>query len=704
MESFKKPETAFGIVRGFFPVLLILLTFQTISARAEDNKVVLNFRDADVKAVVAAIGDITGKTFILDPRVKGQMNIISSRPVQNGLVYEIFLSAIKLHGFVAIESAGVVKIVPEGDGKTQAGRVEGKDVESSGDRLITQIYPLAYEPATQLVPILTPLVSKNNSLTAYPAANVLVVTDYASNIKRIDQIIGAIDKPNTGRMEVLSFKHVSALDFAEIVKKTILPALAAPVRGQPVGGQAPGALRERFSMVPDTRTNSLIIRSDNPSLIDQVKRLAAKLDVPTTSAGNVHVMDLHYADPEKLAKMLNGVIANQPTKGSDPAVSISAGVQADTDTKSLIIVAPDHIYKVLRAVAERLDTRRDQIYVEALIAEVRADKAAEFGIQWQSLRGLDAESASRVMGVGGVNIGGTGATIGEVTGNIGEGGSFGGGLSVGIINGTITLPNGTVVPNLMALARAMETDADANILSTPTLLAMDNEEAKILVGQNVPFITGSYAPSTGGASNTVNPFQTIERKDIGLTLKIKPRITESGTIRLIIYQEISSLLPVTIQTGASDVVTNKRSLESTVLVEDGQIVALGGLIQDNVSVKEAKVPVLGDIPLLGLLFRYDSRQHTKTNLMVFLRPKILREPDDALDFTRKNYNHMLKEQSEFEVYPYTILPDMPSPTSPDFQYKLEKDGDHPEEGGEEKKESGAEKEDNKEEEDIGWEF
>jgi general secretion pathway protein D len=645
---------------------------------ADTDLVTLNFVNADIEGVVKAVSKITGKNFVLDPRVKGTVNIISAKPISRALVYDVFLSALRMQGYAAIEGHGVVKIVPEADARLYPTPTRDADEapRAGGDRIRTQVFTLKYESAEQLVPILRPLISPNNPITAYPASNSLVITDYAGNLRRIDKIIEAIDQPSDTEPVVIPLRYASALDDARTVSKLFpdTPQAVDPT--------------QRLTVVADARSNSLIVRCGNPSRLFRLRSLVAILDSPTSAAGNIHVIYLKNAEAVKLAATLraiygdkNATTATGPvqtpltplgTSASEPmqtqsgsfgaadtgqaeAAALAPGIiQADPATNSLIITAPDAIYNNLRATVEKLDVRRAQVYVEALIAEVTSDKAAEFGVQWQKLGGAGGSGSAAF---GGTNFGGPGQNIIGISQNPG---SAGAGLNVGVINGVVTLPGiNTPVLNLGVLVRALEADSKANILSTPTLLTLDNKTAKIVIGENVPFITGQYAVS--GAATTPTPFQTIERKDVGLTLQIRPQISQGGAVRLQIYAEVSSILD---SNNAAGVITNKRSIESTVLVNDGQIVVIGGLIQDSLKNGVQKVPLLGDIPFIGNLFRYDSIDHSKTNLMIFLQPTIVRDAQAADPVTSERYNYILGVEKSAKPTADGILPHVESPALP----------------------------------------
>ena len=630
------------------------------------DTVTLNFVNADIEGVVKAVSEITGKNFVIDPRVKGTVNIVSARPMARELVYEVFLSALRLQGYAAVEDLGVVKIVPEADAKLHPGR----------GQVQTRVFTLKYESAAQLVPILRPLIPPANTITAYPGSNTLVITDYAGNLQRIARIIDSIDQPGGADAVVIPLAHASALDVAQTVNRLFAEAPQA-------AGAAGADTSQRLSVVADARSNSLVARSDNPARIARLRSLVAMLDSPTSAAGNLHVVYLKNAEAVKVAETLRAIYlgetipaaAPRPTTASamipvsTPAVSaplaalpapqavaLTPGmIQADPATNSILINAPDAIYNNLRAALDKLDVRRAQVYVEALIAEMTADKAAEFGVQWQSLSGVEKSGTNAF---GGTNFGGPGQNVLGIAANPA---SAGRGLNIGVINGVVNIPGVGEILNLNLLIRALESDNNANILSTPTLLTLDNEEARIIIGQNVPFITGSYAVT--GAATTPTPFQTIERKDVGLTLRVKPQISEGGTVRLQIYQEVSSVVE-TLLPNPAGVTTNKRAVESTVLVDDGQIVVIGGLIQDGIRETVEKVPLLGDIPLLGALFTYSTRSRSKTNLMVFLRPTVLRTAQRAESLTSERYDYILGEQNRARPPHSAPLPDMEAPALP----------------------------------------
>ena len=652
---------------------------QTVRHGAPDV-VTLNFINADIEGVVKVMSEITGKNFVVDPRVKGSLTIVSAKPMQRALVYDVFLSALRLQGFAAVEDHGIVSILPEADAKLHSSPTVGQldRDRTSGDRIETRVFTLKYESASQILPVLRPLIAPNNTITAYQNGNTLVITDYANNLQRLAKIIDSIDQPSGVDPVVIALKYASAVDVAQTVNRLFSEM------GQGQGGVEP---TQRFLVVADVRSNSLLVRSGDSSRLNRLRNFVNILDSPTSASGNIHVVYLKNAEAVKLAETLRAIyqgdsgapaastasrpmtpttlgasfpstpaqnqgglpsFANSQTPSSAPGI-----IQADPATNSVIISAPDAIYNNMRAALDKLDVRRAQVYVEALIVEVTASKAAELGIQWQSLSGL---GGTRTQGFGGTNFGTTGQNIIGISQNPG---TVGPGLNVGVVNGRVSIPGIGTIVNLGVLARALETDSNANILSTPTLLTLDNEEAKIIIGQNVPFITGQYALS--GAATTPTPFQTVERRDVGLTLQIKPQISEGGTVRLQIYQEVSSIQD---STNSAGVITNKRAVETTVLVDDKQIVVIGGLIQDTVNDGVQKVPVLGDIPILGGLFRYKTRTHNKTNLMIFLRPTLVRNSVDSGTYSGERYDYIRGEQLKVKPQHDAVLPDMESPTLP----------------------------------------
>ena len=633
------------------------------------NKASLNFVDTDIQSVIAAIGDYTNNTFIIDPRVKGTISLVSEKPLSKAQAFQLLTSVLRMHGYTVVAGNGYIKVVPEADAKLQASPIQTGAVR--GDQIATQIYRLNYESAATLATVLRPLISPNNIINANPGNNTLIITDYADNLARMGKIIAALDSPASSELEVVPIRYAIANDIASMVNRLLEP-------GSPAAGGDSG----RISLFVDSRSNSVIVRAPSQARANLAKSLIAKLDQPTAQPGNVHVVYLKNAEATKLALTLRAVMSadtsspiasatptstpggaapsNAPPPPAQTALPTggSAGyIQADPSTNTLIITASEPVYRNLRAIIDQLDARRAQVYIESLIIEVSADRAAEFGVQWGSLSG-DNNSKYRVGGITGFASGGDNL-IAQGANQLANGTPLppGNGLSVGIFRQIA----GQV--GLGALARALETDSTANILSMPNLITLDNEEAKIIVGQNVPFVTGQFTTPASGGSAGVNPFQTIERKDIGLTLRVRPQISEGGTVKMAIYQETSNVQ----QTTAAGIITNKRSIDTNVLVDDGQIIVLGGLIDDSMQESVEKVPGLGDIPILGNLFKYQKRSRKKTNLMVFLRPTVVRNNEQSMNLSSDRYDLIRNAEIDGQPNKSMVLPDMGAPQLPPIQ-------------------------------------
>jgi len=663
------------------------------------QQVTLNFVNADIEAVTRAIGAMLDRQFVVDPRVKGQITVYSEQPMTVREAYLNYLAALRGLGFTVVENAGLLKVVPEADAKLQAGTVSVGPVVARGDQIITQIFRLNHENPNNLVAVLRPLISPNNTINANATNNTLVITDYADNLQRLAKIIAALDQPAATDIEVVPLEHAVASDIAPLVLRLADGGVAVP--GVPVA--AGGA-----SVLADSRSNSLIIRAASPSRLAQMRSVIQKLDRPqqrgSGPAGNIWVVYLKNADAAKLATVLRAAfggaggggpaaapaagISGVPTSGSalggvtalggaaagggaatpsTAPVSASAGpstggfIQADPSTNSLVITASEPLYRQLRAVIDQLDARRAQVYVESMIVKLDATKAAEFGFQWQNIWGKPGDT--NAVGAG-TNFPGSGNIL-NLTAAVRDG------------VGGITPADAALVPTglnigfarkigsfwtLGALAKFLESETGANILSTPNIVALDNEEAKIVVGRNVPFITGQF--TTTGTSVS-NPFQTIERKDVGLTLRIKSQIGEGGTIRMTIFQENSSVIRETLTgTAGAGPSTDKSSIETTVVVDDGQVIVLGGLLRDEYEDGENRVPGLGKIPLLGHLFRNENRSRTKSNLMVFLRPVVLRNQPQADSLTMDRYEAIRAQQISGQPKPSVLVPVNDAPVLP----------------------------------------
>jgi general secretion pathway protein D len=654
------PTFACTTLRSLTFAAALTVAASAVLAAPAGETIQLNFVNAEIQSVIKTVGEHTGKNFILDPRVTGNVTIVSPSPVPRADLYPIFLSVLRSNGFAAVEQNGFVRIVPETDAKI-AGNPTGREaLAAKGDRIVTYVFTLAHESAVQLATTLRPLVSPNNFIAAYPGNNSIVITDYAENIKRIARIIQSVDQPSGGETQVFKLKYGQANDIANLLARVVPEMSPNPA--------TPGAL-PRANVAVDSRTNSLIVRADGGSTLQRIRKLVSDLDTQT-SATMTQVIYLKNADATRVAETLRALLSASATQASSSAPAAAAPASAGTgsastaassntaptsshiqafkETNSLVITAPEPIFRNLKEVIDKLDARRAQVYIEALVAEVSGSVASELGIQWQGLSGLN-NNGTRVIGGTNFNTSTTGPTGGSqgnivtaTTQGVAGLGNLGPGLNVGIVNGTIRIPgtNGTVeLLNLGLLVKALETDGKANILSVPSTMTLDNEEASITVGQNIPVATGSYTVQSGGVQS---PFQTIERKDIGLKLKVRPTISEAGTVKLVISQEVSSLAGTS--GGSREPILNKRSIDSTVLVEDGAVVVLGGLMQDDASGGIDKVPFFGDLPIIGNAFKYQNRKNIKTNLMVFIRPKVLRDGSSTTTFSSERYEFIRNQQ------------------------------------------------------------
>jgi general secretion pathway protein D len=657
--------------------------------------VVLSFVDAEIEAVARTMASISGRNVVVDPRVKGTISLSTDRPVSPAAALNQFSAALRLLGFALVDTGGLYKIVPEADAKLQGNPVNAGPVSAlaSSNQIVTQIFRLNHEAANNLVPVLRPLIGPNNTINVNPGNNSLVITDYADNLQRIGRIVAALDVAGATDVEIIPLQHAIAIDIAPLITRLIEPAS--------VGAGQAADTSYKTTLVAEPRSNTLVLRAANPARLALVRSLVNKLDQPRGqgAGGNIHVVYLKNADATSLAATLRaalagesgaggaGALSNAPTAvavraatgstaaGSPQAtapVAASASpstggqIQADPATNALIITAPEPQYRQLRAVIDQLDGRRAQVYVESLIAEVNADKAAEFGIQWQGPLGRFGDS---VVGLMGTNFGTGGNNILTNLLPIAQGNTAGitapgSGLNIGAAQQR----NGVYI--LGFLARFLQQNGEGNILSTPNLLTLDNEEAKIVIGQNVPFVTGQFT-NTGSNEGSVNPFQTIERQDVGLTLRVKPQISENGTIKMTIFQEVSSVQASSIN-SATGLITNKRTIESTVLVDDGGIVVLGGLLQDEYAGNQEKVPGLGDVPFFGNLFKSETRSRKKTNLMVFLRPVVLRDARATTSLSLDRYDLMRATQKDAQPVPSSVLrvntaPVLPPQRAPEMQ-------------------------------------
>jgi general secretion pathway protein D len=681
-----------------------LLLAGTPALRAQDapaahgaakGGVTLNFVNADIEAVSRAIGAMLNRPIIVDPRVKGQVTVYSEQPLSVREAYLNYLAALRGLGFTVVENAGLLKVVPEADAKLQAGTVQVGAPALRGDQIVTQVFRLNYENANNLVTVLRPLISPNNTINANPGNNTLVITDYADNLQRMARIIAALDTPSSTDVDVIPLKYAVASDMAALVQRL---AEGGGIPGAPVvPGMMGGA---SVTVIADARSNSLIVRAGNAARAASVRQIVQQLDVPSASnggpSGNIYVVHLKNAEAVKLAQVLraayqppnlSGTTGGFPQGGVNPGVQntnpvpvqnttspvgingsggASGGmsgaatapvtpsgnpqtggfVQADPASNSLIITAPEPMYRQLRALIDTLDVRRAQVYIESMIVELNGNDAVDFGLQLQGLLGHNGDKWGLAAGT---NYGSGGNNILNLTALLAQGSA---GTTSSSTSSGLPLPNAGlnvgVLKNyggtygLAALAQLLETQGNTNIISTPNLITLDNEEAKVVVGQNVPFVTGQFT-STG--TGTTNPFQTIERKDVGITLRIKPQVGDDGTVRMTIYQESSSVSnSVAAGTAGTGPTTDQRVIDTNVVVGDGDVIVLGGLVQDSFSDTQSKVPLLGDIPVIGNLFKSQSRSKVRRNLLVFLRPVVLRDETAGVRLTQERYNLLRDSQ------------------------------------------------------------
>ena len=630
----------------------------------------LNMKDADIQALIATVSEITGKNFIVGPNVQGKVTVVSARPMKPDEIYDVFLSVLRVHGYAAIPSGSMIKIVPEAMAQQDGtGGLDGTHGHEA-DELITRIVPVKHISATELVPILRPLIPQGAQLIAHPASNSLVISDRAGNVERMVSIIQRIDTVSDAGVEVIPLQHASAAEVARTLTQL------ADTKGVDTGDQP--------RVFADERTNSILLSGGKSGRL-RMRALITHLDTPIANGGDTQVVYLNYASAKDLVPILQGVAATltgeaPPGKGGGTAnvanatnaVSGSgastATIQAHEEDNALVISAPPAVFRSLAAVIRQLDIRRAQVLIEAVIAEVSDETANELGVQWQLPFHGNGRSVNNTV-IGGTNF--TGGTPGNNILNAAQNPlGVGNGFSLGFINGTISVA-GHQIFELGALVTALRSNGKNNILSTPSVMTLDNQEAMIKVAQEVPFLTGSYTTNTGGSntgtagstSGIGNPFQTIQRKDVGLTLTVTPHINSGDAVRLDIHQEVSNLLPPV--QGAVDLVTSKREVKTTVMVKNDSLLVLGGLISDNVKDNVQKVPALGDIPLIGNLFRYRSNDHQKQDLMVFLHPKILRDAATEASVSEEKYNYLRTEQLQMRENRETITPRGEQPMLPE---------------------------------------
>ena len=676
----------FRLFKTTFTLVLILLVQQNIFAQG--SGINLSFNNADVEAVISTVARATNRTIVVDPKVRGKISLSSSQALTPDQAIDSLSTALRMNGFALVNTAGGYRVVTEADAKLQSSQTYTSTTGVTGDQIITRVFQLNFESAANVVAIIRPLVSPNNTINALPGNNSILVTDYASNIGRIEKIIQSVDNPTSTKVETIALKNAQASKVASLVNRAL--ETSVPQGSDPMS---------KPTILADPRTNSLIIRGGNAERLAQIRRLAAQLDA-SKNVGNIYVVPLKNAEAAKLAITLRALVAADnssadPTNinpqgnanvnaqmpnqsainpmnvagmnianplGGGPSAAASSAltstsapstggiIQADPNTNSLIITATEPVYKDLLKVIEQLDRRRAQVYIESMIVELTAANAAELGVQWQALNSANtAYGGTNFNGPassGNTNIFGASAAINSALGTAAAGAAVPA-LGLGLNIGSITNFGSNLA--FSSLLRAVSTISGANVLSTPNLMTLDNEEARIIVGQNIPIVTGSYAQT--GSTATVTPFQTYTRQDVGLTLRVRPQVSENGTVKLQIFHEVSSIQDVSSTTG---IILNKRNVESNVIVEDGQIIVLGGLIGDNYTDGSSKIPLLGDLPLIGGLFRYDNKSRTRTNLMVFIRPSVLRNNEQNNIFSNNKLDDLEEKRKTFVQAPMLL--------------------------------------------------
>ncbi len=639
------------IIARKIPITLVaLLAICNSPVAFAQGLITPNYKEADIRQIVEAVGEITGKTFIIDPRVSGQkVTMISSTPMSPEAFYEAFLSVLEVHQYAAVTSGNIVKIIPNATARQYAGPI-GTGSSQGPDDIVTQIVQVKNIGAAQLVPILRPLVPQYGHLVAHPGSNMLIISDRAANVRRIMSIVSRIDQATDDEIEVVPLQHASA---AEVVR------VMTTLMQQPRADGAPVTI----NLVADARTNSVLIGGEKTARL-RLRALLAHLDTPLEDGGNTQVRYLRYADAEELAAKLQQHFTSQQAAAAGTSNTVQAdpvSIWADPQTNALVVSAPQKIMRSLMLIVDKLDIRRAQVLVEAIIVEIISDSVSELGVTWA----IEGSGGDAPIGVTNFPAFGSGVVqLGSALGG-GSGGDAGALIGEGLTIGIGRITDGSV--SFAAILRALQGDANTNIISTPSIMTTDNEEASLNVGQEVPFVSGQFT-NTGGAGGAVNPFTTVNRESIGVKLTITPQINEGNSLLLKISQEVSSI--ASSATGAVDLITNQRIIETTVIVDDGSIVVLGGLIDDVLRESDQRVPVLGSIPIIGNLFRSRKTELVKTNLMVFIRPKILRDAEQTFIETNQKYNYMRDVQLGVAGVSVPLMPSVDRPILPPLDLRI----------------------------------
>ena len=617
--------------------LLLALPWQSLLAQTHT----LNLKDADIEVLVATVAEITGKSFIIDPRVTGKVTVISSATMDEDQIYQVFVSILNVHGLAAVPGDGVVKIVPG----VQALQSSGGAENAGSEDIVTRLIPVTHVKASDLIPLLRPLAPSTAQVVSHDSSNTLLIADRAGNVNRLQQIIERIDRAADEDVEVIRLEHANARELAGTLNR-LYPASPAQ------------------AAIADERTNTLLLGGD-PSRRLKLRTLISHLDTPLESGGATQVVYLNYARATELVPLLEQAL--KASLGAAAENASTASIQAHEETNALIITAPPAVYRSLQPVIRQLDIRRQQVLVEAIIAEVSLETLREVGVQWQFFDNLGDPDGGVF---GGTNFNSGGNNIINLANGIGSDVPVnpGSGLNIGYVSGTTSIL-GTEFLDIGALIRALDADTDSNVLSTPSIVSLDNSEAEIYVGQEVPFVTGQFTNT--GLSNqegTVNPFQTISRNEVGIRLQVTPHINEGDAVVLDISQEVSAIAAVT---GAVDLITNKRTLKTSVMVPDNTILVLGGLITDDLRETEEAVPGLSKIPGLGRLFRYNSAESVKRNLMIFIRPRIMTDNSVMESISGSKYEYLRARQLELREEPRGLTPTNQMPLLPELYEYLQ---------------------------------
>lgn len=643
--------------------VILSLSLAASFVGAQDYTV--NLKETDIQELIKFVAEVTDTTIVVDPAVKGKVKVISSKPVSRDELYDLFLSILDVHGYTAVRSGDVVRVIQSKDARSAAVAVRDLDSESSSDEYITQVIRLDNISAAKLIPVLRPLVPQQAHMAAYAPSNAIIISDVSANIDRIRDIIQRMDQSAVQETDIVKLEHAVAEDVVRMLDQL----------NKSEAKQA-GAAEPEVMLVADSRTNSILINGDELERA-RVKSLIGHLDTPLQSSGNVKVIYLEYAEAVDIAETLTRVMQSisnlEPRDGKGGVGSAkNSSIEADEGTNSLIITAPADEMAALESVIARLDIRRAQVLVEAIIVEMELVDGQELGLQWlfandngfygSNINASDARA--RLIGDAIFPDGGTDETVRGEDFDLGD---LAGALAS---TGGLSLGWGTLGDDLSmtVILNALKETTNANILSTPSLLTLDNQEAYITVGQNVPFVTGSFTNTGSGGDGAQNPFQTIERENVGITLTVTPHVNEGDSVVLEIEQEVSSLTGLSLI--ASDLITNERKIQTKVLASDGSVVILGGLIKDNVQDGTQKVPILGDIPFLGRLFRTDAVEITKTNLLIFIRPTIIRDDQQLAGATAEKYRYIRDQQAIRKERGLMFLDDQSIPILPEWEEQI----------------------------------